>query len=368
MALALYRKYRPSTLADVVGQTHVTGPLHTALAAARTGNAYLFSGPTGCGKTVIARIMARSLNCDQGPTPEPCGACPSCLALVPGGPGTLDVADLDASWQGGYDDIRELRDLAALPPVASRFRILIIDQAHMLSPMAVNALLGTVDEPQDRTVFIFTTDKPDRLPTALRSRMLHYQLRLLAPTVLSVLLENVCQHEGVTVEPGVLPLVVRAGGGSARQALTVLEQLLAGAGPEGITHCNAVALVGDTDPILLDELIDAFEIGDAGSMFGALDRALRVNDDAWILATNLLRRLRDLVILASVPDAVTHELIDVAPGQLERMTAQAALLGAAPAIRLAEAIADALAGMQGNIAHRLVLELCCARALLTCPL
>jgi DNA polymerase-3 subunit gamma/tau len=274
----------------------------------------------------------------------------------------LDVVDLDASLQGGFEEIRELLDLAALPPAASRFRVVIIDQAHKLSPVATNALLGTVEEPPGRTVFIFTTDKPDRLPSTLRSRMFHYPLRLLGPTALTVLLEGVCQREGVTVEPGVLPLVVQAGGGSARQALTVLEQLLAGAGPEGITHRNAVALVGDTDPVLLNEMIDALAIGDAGSMFGILDRALRVNDDAWMLATSVLRRLRDLVILASVPTAVAHALIDVSPGQVEKMTSQAALMGAAHAIRLAEAIAAALAGMQGNIAPRLVLELCCARA------
>ena len=233
MALALYRKYRPATFSEVVGQEHVTEPLRTALAAGRINHAYLFSGPRGCGKTSSARILARSLNCEQGPTPDPCGVCKSCIALAPEGPGSLDVVELDAASHGGVDDTRDLRDKAFYMPAESRYRVFIIDEAHMVTTQGFNALLKIVEEPPEHLVFIFATTEPDKVLTTIRSRTHHYPFRLIAPTTLRTLLERLCAEEGAVVEPAVFPLVIRAGGGSARDSLSVLDQLLAGAGPEG---------------------------------------------------------------------------------------------------------------------------------------
>ncbi|ACV77064.1 DNA polymerase III subunit gamma and tau [Nakamurella multipartita] len=364
MALALYRKYRPATFAEVVGQEHVTQPLRTALAAGRVNHAYLFSGPRGCGKTSSARILARSLNCVHGPTPDPCGECPSCIALAPEGPGSLDVVELDAASHGGVDDTRDLRDRAFYMPAESRYRVFIIDEAHMVTTQGFNALLKIVEEPPEHLVFIFATTEPDKVLTTIRSRTHHYPFRLIAPSVLRTMLERLCEQEGAVVEPAVLPLVIRAGGGSARDTLSMLDQLLAGAGPEGVTYRSAVALLGVTDAALLDEVVDALAAGDGGSVFAAVDRVIEAGHDPRRFATDLLQRLRDLVILSAVPDAGAKGLIDAPSDQLESMSAQADRLGAATATRMAEVLHTGLVDMRGTTSPRLVLELLCARMLL----
>ena len=364
VALALYRKYRPATFAEVVGQEHVTDPLRTALAAGRVNHAYLFSGPRGCGKTSSARILARSLNCVHGPTPEPCGECPSCIALAPEGPGSLDVVELDAASHGGVDDTRELRDRAFYAPAQSRYRVFIIDEAHMVTTQGFNALLKIVEEPPEHLVFIFATTEPDKVLTTIRSRTHHYPFRLIAPSTLRTMLERLCEQEGATVEPAVLPLVIRAGGGSARDTLSMLDQLLAGAGPEGVTYRSAVALLGVTDAALLDEVVDALAAGDGGSVFGAVDRVIEAGHDPRRFATDLLQRLRDLVVLSAVPGAAAKGLIDAPADQLDAMTAQADRLGPATATRMAEVLHTGLVDMRGTTSPRLVLELLCARMLL----
>ena len=289
VSVALYRKYRPATFAEVVGQEHVTEPLRTALAAGRVNHAYLFSGPRGCGKTSSARILARSLNCVQGPTPDPCGVCASCVALAPEGPGSLDVVELDAASHGGVDDTRDLRDKAFYMPAESRYRVFIIDEAHMVSTQGFNALLKIVEEPPEHLVFIFATTEPDKVLTTIRSRTHHYPFRLIPPATLRGLLERLCTEEKVIVEPAVLPLVVRAGGGSARDSLSVLDQLLAGAGPEGVTYRAAVALLGVTDAALLDEMVDALAAGDGAAVFGAVDKVVEAGHDPRRFAADLLR-------------------------------------------------------------------------------
>ena len=364
MALALYRKYRPATFAEVVGQEHVTEPLRTALAAGRINHAYLFSGPRGCGKTSSARILARSLNCVQGPTPDPCGVCGSCIALAPEGPGSLDVVELDAASHGGVDDTRDLRDKAFYMPAESRYRVFIIDEAHMVTTQGFNALLKIVEEPPEHLVFIFATTEPDKVLTTIRSRTHHYPFRLIPPTTLRALLERLCAEEGVIVEPAVFPLVIRAGGGSARDSLSILDQLLAGAGPEGVTYRSAVALLGVTDAALLDEVVDALAATDGASMFGAVDRVVEAGHDPRRFAADLLQRLRDLVIINAVPDAAAKGLIDAPEDQLVSMAGQADRLGIATLTRLAEVMHTGLVDMRGTTSPRLVLELLCARMLL----
>jgi DNA polymerase III subunit gamma/tau len=364
VGLALYRKYRPATFADVVGQEHVTEPLRTALAAGRINHAYLFSGPRGCGKTSSARILARSLNCVQGPTPDPCGVCGSCVALAPEGPGSLDVVELDAASHGGVDDTRDLRDRAFYMPAESRFRVFIIDEAHMVTPQGFNALLKIVEEPPEHLVFIFATTEPDKVLTTIRSRTHHYPFRLIPPTTLRTLLERLCKEEGATVEPAVFPLVIRAGGGSARDSLSMLDQLLSGAGPEGVTYRHAVALLGVTDAALLDEMVDAIAAADGASVFGAVDKVVEAGHDPRRFAADLLQRLRDLLILDAVPDAAAKGLIDCPEDQLVSMAGQADRLGVATLTRLAEVMHTGLVEMRGTTSPRLVLELMCARMLL----
>ncbi len=364
MALALYRKYRPATFAEVVGQDHVTQPLRTALGAGRINHAYLFSGPRGCGKTSSARILARSLNCVQGPTPDPCGVCSSCVALAPEGPGSLDVVELDAASHGGVDDTRDLRDRAFYMPAESRYRVFIIDEAHMVSPQGFNALLKIVEEPPEHLVFIFATTEPDKVMTTIRSRTHHYPFRLIAPAVLRSLLERLCAEEGVHVEPAVFPLVIRAGGGSARDSLSILDQLLAGAGDEGVTYRSAVSLLGVTDAALLDEAVDALAAHDGASVFGAVDKVVEAGHDPRRFAADLLERLRDLVIIAAVPDAGAKGLIDAPDDQLTAMHGQAERLGAGTLTRLADVLHTGLTEMRGTTAPRLALELMCARMLL----
>ena len=364
MALALYRKYRPASFAEVIGQEHVTEPLRTALAAGRINHAYLFSGPRGCGKTSSARILARSLNCVLGPTPDPCGVCPSCIALAPEGPGSLDVVELDAASHGGVDDTRDLRDKAFYMPAESRYRVFIIDEAHMVTPQGFNALLKIVEEPPEHLVFIFATTEPDKVLTTIRSRTHHYPFRLIPPATLRALLERLCTQEGVTVEPAVFPLVIRAGGGSARDSLSVLDQLLAGAGSGGVTYQSAVALLGVTDAALLDETVDALAAADGASVFGAVDKVVEAGHDPRRFAQDLLQRLRDLVILAAVPEAADKGLIDAPDDQVAAMSVQAGRLGAATASRFAELLHTGLIEMRGTTAPRLTLELMCARMLL----
>jgi DNA polymerase-3 subunit gamma/tau len=365
MSLALYRKYRPSTFSEVVGQEQVTEPLMNALSNDRIHHAYLFSGPRGCGKTSSARIMARSLNCAKGPTPNPCGECQSCKDLVANGPGSLDVIELDAATHGLVDDARDLRDKAFFAPINSKYKIYIIDEAHQLGPGAANALLKVVEEPPPHVIFIFATTEPDKLIATIRSRTHHYPFRLVPPGVLGELLEKICKAEGVKVAKGVIPLVVRASGGSVRDAQSVLGQLLAGAGKDGVTYEIAVQLLGYTDGALLDDAIDALAARDGATLFTTVDRVIESGHDPRRFASDLLERLRDLMIVDALgetnPAAILREIPD---DQLERMRAQAKHIGSAGLSRSADIAAEGLTQMRGATAPRLMLELICARMLL----
>ena len=364
MALALYRKYRPRTFAEVIGQDHVTQPLSQALRSGRLNHAYLFSGPRGCGKTSSARILARSLNCEQGPTPEPCGVCASCKSLMNDGAGSIDVVEIDAASHGGVDDARDLREKAFFAPASSRFKIYVIDEAHMISSAGFNALLKLVEEPPDYVKFIFATTEPEKVLGTIRSRTHHYPFRLIPPAVLRPYLQQLTEAEGVHVEPAVLPLVVRAGGGSARDTLSVLDQLIAGAGPEGVSYARAVALLGVTDVALIDEMCDALAAGDGAEAYRTIDRVAEAGHDARRFASDLLERFRDLIVLQQVPDAVAKGLIDGPTDQLEAMTAQASRLGPATLSRCADIVHNGLIEMRGTTAPRLLLELITARMLL----
>ena len=364
MSLALYRKYRPSTFAEVIGQEHVTVPLSNALASGSIHHAYLFSGPRGCGKTSSARIMARSLNCEKGPTPTPCGTCQSCTDLVANGPGSIDVMELDAATHGLVDDARDLRDKAFFSPVSSRYKIYIIDEAHQLGPGAANALLKVVEEPPPHVIFIFATTEPDKLISTIRSRTHHYPFRLVPPGILATHLEKICELEGIKVAKGVIPLVVRSSGGSVRDALSVLGQLLAGAGADGVTYEIAVQLLGFTDGALLDEAIDALAARDSTTIFNTIDRVIESGLDPRRFTQDFLERLRDLIIVGAVKDNASHVLRDFPEDQLERMQAQANLIGAATLIRAADITSLGLTEMRGATAPRLILELICGRILL----
>jgi DNA polymerase-3 subunit gamma/tau len=362
--LALYRRYRPDTFADVIGQDHVTGPLQRALTNNRVNHAYLFSGPRGCGKTTSARILARALNCELGPRAEPCGECQSCRDLARGGPGSIDVIEIDAASHGGVDDARDLRERVFFAPVSSRYKIYIVDEAHMVTTAGFNALLKVVEEPPPHVKFVFATTEPDKVIGTIRSRTHHYPFRLVPPRVLGEYLAKLCDAEGIAVEPAVLPLVVRAGAGSVRDSLSVLDQLLAGADEHGVSYQQASTLLGYTPDSLLDEFVDAFAAGDAGGAFTCVDKVIDVGQDPRRFAEDLLRRFRDLVIVAAMPDALTSGLVDVAPDQAERLTSQAAALGPGELTRAAEVIAVGLTEMRGTTAPRLHLELMCARVLL----
>ncbi|MEH0828052.1 MULTISPECIES: DNA polymerase III subunit gamma and tau [unclassified Micromonospora] len=364
MALALYRKYRPRTFAEVIGQEQVTEPLSQALRSGRLNHAYLFSGPRGCGKTSSARILARSLNCEQGPTPEPCGQCDSCRGLAPDGGGSIDVIEIDAASHGGVDDARELREKAFFAPARSRFKIYIIDEAHMVSSAGFNALLKLVEEPPEYVKFIFATTEPEKVLGTIKSRTHHYPFRLFPPKVVRPYLQQLCEAEGVTVEPAVFPLVVRAGGGSMRDSLSVLDQLIAGAGPEGVDYARAAALLGVTDAALIDEMCDALAAGDGAAAYATVDRVAEAGHDSRRFASDLLERLRDLIVLQQVPDAAAKGLIDGPADQIERMAAQAQRLGPATLSRCADIVHNGLVEMRGTTAPRLLLELICARMLL----
>jgi DNA polymerase-3 subunit gamma/tau len=364
VALALYRKYRSATFAEVIGQDHVTAPLMQALRAGRINHAYLFSGPRGCGKTSSARILARSLNCAQGPTPEPCGVCDSCTDLAPNGPGSIDVIEIDAASHGGVDDARDLRERAYYAPVRDQYKVYIIDEAHMVTTQGFNALLKLVEEPPDFLIFIFATTEPDKVLQTIRSRTHHYPFRLIPPSALRAHLERICQAEDAIVEPTVFPLVVRAGAGSARDSLSVLDQLLAGAGPEGVTYARAVGLLGVTDSTLLDDLTDALAVGDAAGVYATIDRVVEAGHDPRRFAADLLDRFRDLMVLDAVPDAVDKGMIDYAADQAERMADQSRRIGLATLVRYADITHTTLTDMRGTTSPRLMLELLSARMLL----
>ncbi len=365
MSLALYRKYRPSVFADVIGQEHVTVPLSNALESGRTHHAYLFSGPRGCGKTSSARIMARSLNCVKGPTPNPCGECQSCNDLVANGPGSLDVIELDAATHGLVDDARDLRDKAFFAPVQSRYKIYIIDEAHQLGPGAANALLKVVEEPPPHVIFIFATTEPEKLIATIRSRTHHYPFRLVPPGILAAHLEKICNHEGVSVAKGVIPLVVRASGGSVRDALSVLGQLLAGAGKDGVSYEIAIQLLGFTDGALLDDAIDAIAAHDGATLFKTIDRVIESGHDPRRFTSDMLERIRDLMIVDALKDSGSNAILrDIPDDQMERMRNQANRIGTANLSRAADIAAEGLTQMRGATAPRLMLELICGRVLL----
>ncbi|MFT4299678.1 MAG: DNA polymerase III subunit gamma and tau, partial [Aeromicrobium sp.] len=361
--LALYRRYRPETFAEVIGQEHVTDPLRHALANNRVNHAYLFSGPRGCGKTTSARILARALNCEAAPVADPCGQCQSCRDLARGGPGSVDVIEIDAASHGGVDDARDLRERAFFAPVSSRYKVYIIDEAHMVSPQGFNALLKLVEEPPPHLKFIFATTEPDKVIGTIRSRTHHYPFRLVPPKALGDYLNQLCASEGVTLDPAALPLVVRAGGGSVRDTLSVLDQLIAGASDDGVTYALAVALLGYTPDSLLDEAVDAFAARDGATAFGVVDKVIESGQDPRRFAEDLLQRLRDLVVVRAVPNAFAVGLLDIPADRADQLTAQAQSFGPAELVRNADLVDTALTDFRGATAPRLLLELLCARIL-----
>ncbi|MFI6945027.1 DNA polymerase III subunit gamma and tau [Streptomyces sp. NPDC050422] len=363
-SLALYRRYRPESFAEVIGQEHVTDPLQQALRNNRVNHAYLFSGPRGCGKTTSARILARCLNCEQGPTPTPCGECQSCQDLARNGPGSIDVIEIDAASHGGVDDARDLREKAFFGPASSRYKIYIIDEAHMVTSAGFNALLKVVEEPPEHLKFIFATTEPEKVIGTIRSRTHHYPFRLVPPGTLREYLAEVCGKENSYVEDGVFPLVVRAGAGSVRDSMSVMDQLLAGAADDGVTYAMATSLLGYTDGSLLDSIVDAFAAGDGAAAFEVVDRVIEGGNDPRRFVADLLERLRDLVILAAVPDAGEKGLIDAPADVVERMQAQASVFGAAELSRAADLVNEGLTEMRGATSPRLQVELICARVLL----
>lgn len=363
-SLALYRRYRPESFAEVIGQEHVTDPLQQALRNNRVNHAYLFSGPRGCGKTTSARILARCLNCEQGPTPTPCGECQSCKDLARNGPGSIDVIEIDAASHGGVDDARDLREKAFFGPASSRYKIYIIDEAHMVTSAGFNALLKVVEEPPEHLKFIFATTEPEKVIGTIRSRTHHYPFRLVPPGTLREYLAEVCGREQMAVEEGVFPLVVRAGAGSVRDSMSVMDQLLASAADDGVTYAMATSLLGYTDGSLLDSVVEAFASGDGAAAFEIVDRVIEGGNDPRRFVADLLERLRDLVILAAVPDAAEKGLIDAPSDVVERMQAQAGVFGGAELSRAADLVNEGLTEMRGATSPRLQLELICARVLL----
>lgn len=364
MSLALYRTYRPGRLSEVVGQEHVTEPLARALSADRIHHAYLLSGPRGCGKTSTARILARSLNCEQGPTPDPCGECQSCLDLAPNGPGSLDVIELDAASHGGVDDTRDLRERAMFAPASSRYKVYIVDEAHMVSTAGFNALLKLVEEPPEHVRFIFATTEADKVLPTIRSRTFNYTFRLVSTRVLQQHLAHVCESEGIVADPAALTLVARAAGGSVRDALSILGQLASGAGPDGLDYDSVAAQLGVTDHALVDATVDAIASGQGADLFTVIDRVVDAGHDPRRFATDLLQRLRDLIVLAAMSSDDAVALLDASDGELEVMRAQAQRFTLAELSRAADLVSEGLTSLRGATAPRLHLELLAARLLL----
>ena len=363
MVAALYRRYRPETFAELIGQSQVTDPLRTALRTDRVNHAYLFSGPRGCGKTTSARILARCLNCAEGPTDTPCGVCPSCVELSRDGGGSLDVVEIDAASHNGVDDARDLRERAVFAPARDRFKIFILDEAHMVTPQGFNALLKIVEEPPEHVKFIFATTEPEKVIGTIRSRTHHYPFRLVPPAQMLDYVQTLCDSEKVTVEPGVLPLVVRAGGGSVRDTLSLLDQLMAGSEGDVVDYERAVALLGYTQGALLDEVVDALGARDAAAAFGSVDRVIQTGQDPRRFVEDLLERLRDLIIVAATSGNAQAVLRGVPQDQLDRMIQQATTFGTAELSRAADVVNAALSEMTGATSPRLHLELMVARML-----
>ncbi|WP_084479420.1 DNA polymerase III subunit gamma and tau [Nesterenkonia sp. AN1] len=364
MSTALYRRYRPDSFAEVIGQEHVTAPLMTALGKDAVSHAYLFSGPRGCGKTTSARILARCLNCAQGPTGTPCGSCDSCVDLATGGSGSLDVIEIDAASHGGVDDARDLRERATFAPVRDRYKIFIIDEAHMVTAAGFNALLKIVEEPPEHIKFIFATTEPDKVIGTIRSRTHHYPFRLVPPEPLMDYLHRLCEQEGVTVAPGVLPLVIRAGGGSVRDTLSVLDQLIAGSAERTLDYDRATALLGFTHATMLDDVVGAVAALDGATAFSVVDRVVQSGQDPRRFVEDLLERLRDLIVVKSVPENPGAILRGVPEDQIRSMQTQAGQLGSAELSRAADISAQALTDMVGATSPKLHLELLMARLLL----
>ncbi|MFE5342159.1 DNA polymerase III subunit gamma and tau [Isoptericola sp. NPDC056578] len=368
MTTALYRRYRPETFAEVIGQEHVTAPLMQALRSGRVNHAYLFSGPRGCGKTTSARILARTLNCARN-TPEtpldtPCGECPSCVELARGGPGSLDVVEIDAASHNGVDDARDLRERATFAPARDRYKIFILDEAHMVTPQGFNALLKIVEEPPPHVKFVFATTEPDKVIGTIRSRTHHYPFRLVPPDVLGPYLEQLTAAEGIELGGGVVPLVTRAGGGSVRDSLSVLDQLIAGATGGVVAYDTAVGLLGFTHATLLDDVVDALAASDGASIFRVVDQVIATGHEPRRFVEDVLERLRDLIVIAVSGDAAEAVLRGLPADQLERMRAQAGRLGVSELSRAADLVNAALTEMTGATSPRLHLELLCARLLL----
>ena len=363
MTTALYRRYRPDTFEQVIGQEHVTKPLQAALRAHRVNHAYLFSGPRGCGKTTSARILARCLNCAEGPTDTPCGQCESCRELATGGPGSLDVVEIDAASHGGVDDARDLRERATFAPVRDRYKVFIIDEAHMVSPQGFNALLKLVEEPPEHVKFIFATTEPERVIGTIRSRTHHYPFRLVPPDILEPYLQTLCDEEHIRVGEGVLPLVIRAGGGSVRDSLSVLDQLMAGAIDGEIAYKTAVALLGYTDTALLDETVDALAGGDGSAAYRVIEKMVSSGHDPRRFVEDFLQRLRDLLIIAVAGDGANDVLVGTPHDQFERMSVQAKNWGTQALSRAADLTDEALRSMTGATSPRLQLELLIGRIL-----
>ncbi|WP_143822676.1 DNA polymerase III subunit gamma and tau, partial [Mycetocola reblochoni] len=363
MVTALYRRYRPETFAEMIGQSQVTDPLRTALRSDRVNHAYLFSGPRGCGKTTSARILARCLNCAEGPTDTPCGRCDSCVELGRGGGGSMDVVEIDAASHNGVDDARELRERAIFAPARDRFKIFILDEAHMVTPQGFNALLKIVEEPPEHVKFIFATTEPDKVIGTIRSRTHHYPFRLVPPAVMLDYLQQLLEAESLTAEGGVLPLVVRGGGGSVRDTLSLLDQLIAGSESSVLAYERAVALLGYTHASLLDEVIDALAAADSSRAFAGVDKVVQTGQDPRRFVDDLLERLRDLIVVSATGDNAAGVLRGVPQDEIDHMAAQAETFGRAAMSRTADIVNRALSEMSGATSPKLHLELMIARIL-----
>ncbi len=363
MVTALYRRYRPEAFAELIGQAQVTTPLMTALRNDRVNHAYLFSGPRGCGKTTSARILARCLNCAEGPTDTPCGKCPSCIELSRDGSGSLDVVEIDAASHNGVDDARDLRERAAFAPARDRYKIFILDEAHMVTPQGFNALLKIVEEPPAHVKFIFATTEPDKVISTIRSRTHHYPFRLVPPAQMHEYLESLCKEENVTVEPGVIALVVRAGGGSVRDSLSLLDQLMAGSDDRKVSYDRAVALLGFTHGTLLDSVIDAFAAKNSAAVFASVDSVIQTGQDPRRFVEDLLERLRDLIVVLAVGTNAGSVLRGVPNDEIEKLTTQAFAFGMSSLTHASEVVSETLNSMSGATSPKLQLELMCARVL-----